>query len=190
MMDHPAKVLLTGNWIMALCGVFYLAWWIVAFRPPQPRSTPISRTLLTLAFLSGIAGFYLMGRTLAAPFPEVRDGIRGLRIVLCGAAAYAVLLAGSVLIFHRQVTSELLIIVAWTVLELCTVSFLYRCGGLQNAAAWTLAGIVLAAAVASLICYLLYYRLPYTPGFIVGCIPLALAVLTIALVNLTAARTS
>ena len=188
MMEHPAKVLLTGNWIMALCGVFYLAWWIVAFRPPQPRSTPISRTLLTLAFLSGIAGFYLMGRTLAAPFPEVRDGIRGLRIVLCGAAAYAVLLAGSVLIFHRQVTSELLIIVAWTVLELCAVNFLYRCGALSPSGTLSLACLILSAAASSLVCYLLYYRLPYTPGFIAGCVPLALAVVTIALVNLAAGR--
>ena len=69
-MENSAKTLLTGNWIMALCGVFYLAWWIVAFRPPQPRSTPISRTLLTLAFLSGIAGFYLMGRTLDGRSPR------------------------------------------------------------------------------------------------------------------------
>ena len=189
MMENSAKTLLAGNWIMALCGVFYLAWWVVAFRPPQPRSTSASRTLLALAFLTGIAGFYLMGRTLAAPVPEVRDGIRGLQIALCGGVAYAVLLAGSVLIFQRQVTSELLIIVAWAVLELCAVSFLYRCGVLTYAAALTLAGIVLAAAIASLVCYLLYYRLPYTPGFIAGCVPLALAVLTIALVNLTAART-
>ena len=189
MMEHPAKVLLTGNWIMALCGVFYLAWWVAAFRPPKPRSTPVGWVLLALAFLAGMAGFYLMGRTLVEPVSEVNPGVPGRWITLTGAVAYAVLLAGTTLIFHRQVTSELLIIVAWTVLELCTVSFLYRCGGLRNAAAWTLAGIVLAAAVASLICYLLYYRLPYTPGFIVGCIPLALAVLTIALVNLTAART-
>ena len=188
-MGNPVKVLLTGNWTMALCGVFYLAWWVVVFRPPKPRNSLVGWALLALAFLAGIAGFYLMGRTLVEPLPDARPGVPGRWIALAGAVAYAVLLAGTTLIFHRQVTSELLIIVAWTVLELCTVSFLYRCGGLPDTAAWTLAGIVLAAAVASLICYLLYYRLPYTPGFIAGCIPLALAVLTIALVNLTAART-
>ena len=189
-MENPAKTLLTGNWTMALCGVFYLAWWIVVFRPPKPRNSPVGWVLLALAFLAGMAGFYLMGRTLVEPVSEVNPGVPGRWITLTGTVAYAVLLVGTTLIFHRQVTSELLIIVAWAVLELCAVSFLYRCGVLTYAAAVTLAGIVLAAAVASLICYLLYYRLPYTPGFIVGCIPLALAVLTIALVNLTAARTS
>ena len=188
-MENPAKTLLTGNWTMALCGVFYLAWWIVVFRPPKPRNSPVGWVLLALAFLAGMAGFYLMGRTLVEPVSEVNPGVPGRWITLTGTVAYAVLLVGTTLIFHRQVTSELLIIVAWAVLELCAVSFLYRCGGLQNAAALTLAGIVLAAAIASLVCYLLYYRLPYTPGFIAGCVPLALAVLTIALVNLTAART-
>lgn len=187
-MEHPIRTLLTGNWTMALCGVFYLAWWIVVFRPPKPRSVPAGWALLALAFLTGITGLYLMGRTLTEPFPDAHPGIRGLWIVLTGAVAYVLLLAGTTFIFHRQVTSELLIIVAWTVLELCAVNFLYRYGGLSQGASWTLAGIVLASALASLVCYLLYYRLPYTAGFIAGCFPLALAVVTIALINLTAAR--
>ena len=187
-MEHSVKTLLTGNWTMALCGVFYLAWWIVAFRPPKPRSTPFGWVLLASAFLAGIAGFYLMGRTLAEPLPDARLGIRGLWIVLAGAAAYVVLLAGTTLVFHRQVTSELLIIDAWTVLELCAVNFLYRCGALSPLGALTLACLILSAAASSLVCYILYYRLPYTPGFIAGCVPLALAVVTIALVNLAAGR--
>ncbi|MBQ6206095.1 MAG: hypothetical protein IJK52_03335, partial [Oscillospiraceae bacterium] len=107
-MENPAKVLLTGNWTMALCGVFYLAWWIAAFRPPKPRNTPVGWILLALAFLAGIAGFYLMGRTLAEPFQDARPGVPGRWIALTGAAAYVVLLAGTVFLFHRQVTSELL----------------------------------------------------------------------------------
>ena len=187
-MENPVKVLLTGNWIMALCGVFYLAWWVVVFRPPKPRNSPVGWALLALAFLAGIAGFYLMGRTLAEPLPNARPGVPGLRIVLAGAVAYAVLLAGTTLIFHRQVTSELLIIVAWTVLELCAVNFLYRCGALSPSGTLSLACLILSAAASSLVCYLLYYCLPYTPGFIAGCVPLALAVVTIALVNLAAGR--
>ena len=187
-MENPVKVLLTGNWIMALCGVFYLAWWVVVFRPPKPRNSPVGWALLALAFLAGIAGFYLMGRTLVEPVSEVRPGVPGRWMALAGAVAYAVLLAGTTLIFHRQVTSELLISVAWTVLELCAVNFLYRCGALSPSGTLSLACLILSAAASSLVCYLLYYRLPYAPGFIAGCVPLALAVVTIALVNLAAGR--
>ena len=188
-MENPVKVLLTGNWIMALCGCFYLAWWIVAFRPPEPRTTPAGRILLALAFLTGIAGFYLMSRTLSAPAAEIQSGLRNLWIVAGGIAVYAILLAGTALIFHRQITSELFIITAWTVLELCAVNFLYRYGVLSRITGGLLSGMILTAAVASLICYLLYYRLPYTEGYIDGCIPLILAIATIAAVNLTAAWT-
>ena len=187
-MGNPVKVLLTGNWTMALCGVFYLAWWVVVFRPPKPRNSPVGWILLALAFLAGLAGFYLMGRTLVEPLPDARPGVPGRWIALAGAVAYAVLLMGTTRIFHRQVTSELLIIVAWTVLELCAVNFLYRCGALSPLGALTLACLILSAAASSLVCYILYYRLPYTPGFIAGCVPLALAVVTIALVNLAAGR--
>lgn len=185
-MEHPVKTLLSGNWLMALCGGFYLAWWVVVFRPPKPRNSSAGWCLLALAFLAGMAGFYLCGRALTSPPPDMNSGVRSLWIVAGGAAAYAALLTGSTLFFHRQVTSELLIIVAWTVLELCTVNFLLRSGALQQGAAIPLAALILTATLISLVCYLLYYRLPYTAGYISGCIPLALAILTIIAVNLTA----
>ena len=187
-MEHSIRTLLTGNWLMAVCGGFYLAWWIIVFRPPEPRSTPAGWILLTMAFLTGIAGFYRMGRVLTSPFDEVRHGVRGLWIVASGAVLYAVLLVGTSLLFHRQVTSELLIITAWAALELCAVSFLHRSGALNQADTVPLAALILIATAVSLVCYLLYYRLPYMMSYIDGCIPLVLAVITIAAVNLTAAR--
>ena len=187
-MENPVKPLLSGNWLMAVCGIFYLAWWVIVFRPPKPRSTPAGAVLLTLAFLTGIAGFYIMTKALTSPVTEARPGIRGIWIVAAGAVLYAVLLAGTSLIFHRQVTSELLIITAWATLELCTLSFLYRCRTLNPGGSVLLAAVVFTAAAASLVCYLLYYRLPYTAGYIDGCIPLVLAIVTIAAINLTTAH--
>ena len=35
--------------------------------------------------------------------------------------------------------------------------------------------IVITAVLADLACYLAYYRVPYTVGYIVGCVPLILA---------------
>ncbi len=185
-MENPVKTLLTGNWIMALCGCFYLAWWIVTFRPPKPRNSMAGSVLLALAFLAGMAGLYLMGRALNTEIPAPRPGVRNLWIVIAGVIIYAALLSGTRLIFHRQVTSELLIITAWTVLEFCAVNFLYRTDSVSDMAGILLTGIILASMIGSLICYILYYRLPYTAGFIDGCIPLILSVGAVALVNLAA----
>ena len=182
-MANPLKILILGNWLMAVCGGFYLAWWLIAFRPPKPRSAPVCVLLLTLAFLAGIAGFYFCARTLTTPPVKMLPGIRNLHITLGGIAAYVALLAVSVLAFHRMVTSELLIITAWAVLELCVVNTLYRCENLARGAAVRLSALILAAALVSLVCYLLYYRLPYTAGYIDGCIPLVLAIAVILAVN-------
>ena len=84
-----------------------------------------------------------------------------------------------------MVTSELLIITAWAVLELCVVNTLYRCENLVSGTAVRLSVWILAAALVSLVCYLLYYRLPYTAGYIDGCIPLVLAIAVILAVNLS-----
>ena len=187
-MDRPEMTLIGGNYLMAVCGLVYLAWWIVVFRPPKPRSSVLGTALLILAASMGIVGFYIMGRALTQTVPALRPGIDSRWIVLIAAAAYGVLLAGTVLLFRRIVTSELLIITAWTALELCAVNALYRWGTLTGRGGIVLSGLVLAAAAGSLVCYLLYYRLPYTAGFLDGCVPLALAVLTILLINWTAAR--
>lgn len=182
-MESPEKTLLAGNWIMVLCGAFYLAWWIIVFRPPRMRSSPVGWGMLSLAFMAGIVGVYLMGKALNTPVPEIHSGMRGLWIVAAGAVCYAILLWASTALFHRQVTSELLIITAWAVLELCTVNFLYRGGAVAQTPALILAGMVLAGMMGSLVCYLLYYRLAYVQSFIVGCIPLALAEIIMITIN-------
>ena len=188
-MNNPVRDLWTGNWIMALCGCFYLAWWIIVFKPPKPRNSPAGLVLLALAFLAGIVGVYLMVKSLMTPIQETRPGmISSFKIMITGAVVYALLLILTVRFFHRQVTSELLIIIAWAVLEFCAVNFLYRCDNMNIITALLLAGIIFMAVLGGLICYILYYRLPYTESFIDGCVPLILAVLTIALINITAAR--
>ena len=184
-MEDPVKMLAAGNWIMVLCGAFYLAWWVIVFRPPKMQYSPVGWGLLSLAFMAGIIGVYLMGKALCTPIPEAFPGIRGVWILMAGVLCYATLLWGSTVIFHRQVTSELLIITAWTVLELCTLNFLYRSGRVHQTAALILTAAVLTAMVVSLICYLLYYWLTYTEGYVVGCIPLILAEIVMICVNLT-----
>lgn len=183
-MEGPIKTLMYGNWLMGICFSFYLAWWITAFRPPEPKSTPVTVGLLGAAFVTGLAGLYLCGSALTAPIVPVQPGISNLRIVGGGVAAYLLFLAVTALAFHRQITSELLLITAWAALELCIVNTLYQCGNLTPGTAFNLVLLTLAGTLISLVCYVLYYRVSYVASYIDGCIPLALAIAVILTVNL------
>lgn len=184
-MRNGSISLIYGNWLMVICACFYLAWWIVTFRPPEPRGTPLGRVFLILAFLTGLSGLVWCIRVLNAPVEDViHSGIPGLWIVIGGVAAYFALLAGTGILLHRQVTSELLIITGWAVVELCLVNYWYQHGNLQIEWGIGLTVIIFSAAVVSLICYLLYYKLPYEKGYIDGCIPLALVATVMTGINL------
>ena len=125
---------------------------------------------------------------MTAPMAPVQPGISNLWIMGGGIVAYLLLLAVTALAFHRQVTSELLLITAWAALELCVVNTLYRCGNLKPGAAGSLAALTLAATLVCLVCYVLYYRLSYAAGYFDGCVPLALAIAVILAVNLYTLR--
>ncbi len=57
----------------------------------------------------------------------VEPFIRMWIIPVIGIISYILLLVITSKLLHRQVTSELFIIVGWTVLELCFVNAMYRC---------------------------------------------------------------
>ena len=88
------------------------------------------------------------------------------------------------LIFKRQVTTELFLIVGWAVLELCAVNVLYGMGQFQLTGAVVFAVIIAAAALISLICYIFYYKLGQTAGYIDGMIPLILAAVVMSVITI------
>ena len=45
-MNNRSRSFLYGNWLMVLCACFYLAWWIITFRPPEPKGTTLGRICL------------------------------------------------------------------------------------------------------------------------------------------------
>ena len=178
-------MLLIGNWMMVLCAVFYLAWWRITFRPPAPEGTPLGRICIILAFVSGIAGIVLAIAGMNGTSKEsARTGLSGIMIVIGGVILYALLLAISSKVLHRQVTSELMIIIMWTVLELCAINHWFESYSLSQSAAVIFAVIVILTAIASLICYLQYYRVSYEQGYLIGSIPLVLTGIVMTLFNL------
>ena len=177
--------ILIGNWLMVICSIFYLAWWLIVFKPPAPKGSLIGTILLICAFVSGIAGLFFSVREMAIPTVEMQNrGIKGYLIIACGIALYMGLLAATKMIFHRQVTSELFIITGWVGLEAAICNYMYAYGTFSVKEAVILAVVVLAAGIISLVCYVLYYELPYVKGYIDGCIPLVLVMIVMIVINL------
>ena len=175
-----------GNWILVACSVFYLAWWLITFRPPAPKSSVFGTALLIGAFATGIMGVYRIIKAIAFSDREtVNIGIPGIAIIIGGIFLYVTLLFITKSVFNRQVTSELFIIVGWAILEISTLNFAYSADVMQISGfiMWSVA--ILVIAVICLVCYIMYYNLPYIKGYIDGCIPLIIVGITMVLMNLS-----
>ena len=182
----PEGKILWGHIFLIVCTLFYLAWWVVAFKPNSSAGMGKMVTLLAMASVAGIAGTIL----------EI-VGIRGVNdkkmllpgsgILIGGVIAYVFLFFVTYLIFKRQVTTELFLIVGWAVLEMCAVNALYGLGQFQLTAAIVFAVVIAAAALISLICYIFYYKLEQNAGYIDGMIPLILAAVVMIAVTIKTA---
>ena len=166
--SSPTFKLFLGNLFMVGCCVFYLLWWILAFKPEGAIKGMKSGWLLLPAFILGAAAVFTI-----TPWANAIEGeqsfFTGRTILIGGIAAYGVLLAVTNMAFHRQVTTELFLIVGWTGIALLEANALYELQALSRSGT-----IVLFVAVISMVCYLLYYGLDPLPGYIDGMIPLIL----------------
>ena len=166
----------------------YLVWWCVAFRPGY--SAPGIAKLLPFALtaLFGIAGlsFVIMGcqnaKDAAAGAAETAaetaktaaetGHIGNIYIIGACAAAYVILLLVTNVVMHRQVTTELMLIVFWICMELCIINTMHGGGHWGTLAAIILAVIAIIVAAAGMVCYLMYYNLEPMKGFYMGMVPL------------------
>lgn len=171
--DAHTWKLFWGNVLLLVCGLFYLAWWAAVFAPNTASKGLKPALLLVGAMVTGILAVVLLIRGIRA-IPQDMALFPAHYILWGGAAAYLVLLAISSLVFRRQVTTELMLIVGWAMLVLSEINALYGAGrfGIQTARIFSIGAVI--AAVICLICYMLYYRLPEQAGYIDGMIPLIL----------------
>lgn len=167
-----------GHWLMALCCLLYLLWWLVFFWP-QPDGRGVESGFLRVcgvvcilgAVVAGCGGVFMLVRGSAVEHPAVRPLIIGIIAV----ASYVVLLLVTFKAFDRQPTTELVLFVAWAAFEFSVLSAL---AGDAGSAAFTggiaaYAVIIVVAFIVALVCYVLYYRLGPVPSFVDGIIPLA-----------------
>lgn len=161
----------TGNLLMLLTIGFYIAWWVVLFRPDRNGSSPHGTFLIVIALVSGLASvvFLIFG---ISSQPWNGKEFPGAYFLLGALGAYFILLGVTTGFFHRPVTSELLLIVLWSALEWSVTTALKMGDRLSSRGALTLTILVGGAACIGLVCYVLFYRLDGAPRFWDGLIPL------------------
>ena len=178
-LDAPARAMFRGNLLLAVCCAFYLAWWLLAFRPGGAVRGIRTGWLLLPALAAGIGAVVLALRGVRAS-PMARALFPGWLPLWGGLAAYLILLAITVLLLKRPLTTELFLIVGWDALTLAEINALYGAGRFSHRAAVLFALTAAAATAVSLVCYVLYYRLGPRAGYLDGMVPLLAAALVSA----------
>lgn len=178
------KNFFTGNLLLIVCCAFYLAWWLIAFKPEGAIKGLRSGWLLIPAALAGVLAVVLIVRGITAT-DSAALLVPTMRVVWIGAAAYVVLLLGTYLLMKRPVTTELVLIVGWAVLAVSEVSVLYGHEVYGSRAAWIFIAVIILMAAVSLVCYLLYYKLDAVKGYYDGIAPLAIVAVVTAVMTVT-----
>lgn len=185
-LDSAVRQMMTGNVLMVACCVFYLAWWLIAFKPTGAIKGIKSGWLLIPAFLCGVAGAVMIVRgSGSADFQTLLMSRNG--IWIAGIVIYLVLLAATNFLLHRQVTTELFLIVGWATLSFLELNALFASGNDSKGEVIFLLILTVVAAAVSLVCYLLYYNLDSVKGYIDGMIPLILVEVMMIVITVSAA---
>ena len=163
-----------GNVCMVLCCVSYLAWWAIAFHPEKTFPAPPKYLLFLVTLLSGLAGLYLLGSGLTDAAMETAGtgNLSNFMILGAGVAVYLIALFLTGRLLRRQITTELLLIVLWTVLELCLWNSLRSAARMNGAGVAVFAAVILAVAAVSMYCYLVYFKLEPRKAYYIGMVPL------------------
>lgn len=169
-MEYPGiKPLMLGHVLLIICCVFYLIWWCVAFRPGYQGSR--ASGMLLLAVISGLGGviYSVMGIISKSGRP-VRIPV--FLIILGAVVIYVLLMVGSSLLLHRQVTTELFLIIGWLMLEIISYQSAYRMEIFGTTGMNIFIAVAAIVAVLSLYFYMQYYNVSEIRGYIYGMIPL------------------
>ena len=174
----PSWEIFAGNLLLLVCSLFYLAWWVVSYRPGSSSGSS-GLLYITAAFITGAAAIALMSGGIDS-LSNNSEAVPVKFILLGSVILLFFLLLITATVFHRPVTSELLIMHIWAALELSAVAVLYgtgRLGALQAIAVTVLVGIAFAAGM---VCYVLYYSLDENARYIAGMVPLITDALVMA----------
>jgi len=160
-----------GCVLLAVCAGFYLVWWCVAFRPQKTPRPVLDVVLFAAAAISGLVAVIQMVQGISG-METSRELLPSKWILPGGILVYILMLAITSAVLHRQVTTELFLIVGWGVLTLSALNALYGAEifSLRLSAAFLIIGAVGVAV--SIYCYLIYYALAEWRAYADGMVPL------------------
>ena len=173
-MRSDLKFFVQGNILLVVCCAFYLAWWLIAFKPEGAVKGMKSGWLLIPAAAAGILAVYKTVKGISN-VNMAEASVSTLQIRVIGLVTYFILLIGTGLLMKRPVTTELLLIVGWITMVAAEINALGAADIFTRGETVSLVAISLGLAVISLICYLAYYRLDAVKGYFDGMVPLIMA---------------
>jgi hypothetical protein len=175
----PIWKIFTGNCLLLFCSLFYLIWWVDVFRPNASETSLVGMFCITAAFITGFAALVLMSFGIQSLSCSVKGVPVRYILIGCG-ALFVIMLLVTVLVFHRPMTSELIIIHIWTTLQLSAVTVLFNTGRFGTGRAVILVVLTGIATIIGLISYVLYYRLEGIASYRDGMIPLIVDAIVMA----------
>lgn len=192
-MNSPLQKLLTGQILLVICCVFYLIWWSISYRPGVSvnRASGLNGALLLITAVCGVSGMIL---SLSGSNHLPGEGSRklsGTLILIAAAALYLVMLLLTTRVFHRIVTTELVLITGWAALEINAVNALAGASVFRMPQTMFMTIVIAAAYVISMVLYVAYYRMQADRAFYAAMIPLiteAVSMAALVIVMLVSSR--
>jgi hypothetical protein len=183
MSDSYGKIL-AGQILLIVCCVIYIVWWSVSYRPGETvnRIGGFRGILLLCTAAAGLTGTALSIFGIN-DLPKGGAHISNALICAAGIAAYVVLLLITRFGFGRPVTTELVLITGWAVLELCVVNAANGTGFLPDSRFIAMILVIAAAVVISLVLYILYYRMDEWKAYYFAAVPLVTEAVCMAIIN-------
>lgn len=174
-LSEATRQVIGGSALLVVCMIFYLIWWWITFKPGG-GATAFGTVCIVAAALAGLTGV-VVSAIGYSEYPVPAEAIPNSSIVVAGLILYVVLLFVTYLLLKRPVTTELFLIIGFLVLELSLLNAASGAGAISHTAAVILAIMLMVVVIASMVCYLLYYNLDGTTGWIDGMIPLVISAL-------------
>jgi hypothetical protein len=168
----PFLGILAGHLLIVLVGVFWSVYWARDFATEASGAPPPSGLLVLAALVCGFGAFIVIPVSIPAlPLGAVSMPFPLSSIPLWGTAFFVLWFLASTLLFRRPVTSELLLIPLWALLEAVALYALASSGWLGGRQTALLAALTAVALLAGLVCYILHYRLGEHGRYVNGLVP-------------------